>query len=80
VGTSGSPIFSGSNTTGWVAEQEEREWLAFEVNHEYAVRSSVRFMADWPAAAISRAVRQIRKGQATDLARLRTELRPAEAG
>jgi DNA modification methylase len=73
-------IFSGSNTTGWVAEQEQREWLAFELNREYAVRSCVRFMQDWPAATMSRAVRHVRKGRATDLERVRADPHPARVG
>ena len=37
-------IFSGSNTTGWVAEQEGRRWLSFELAREYARLSIVRFL------------------------------------
>ncbi|RAQ41176.1 site-specific DNA-methyltransferase [Arthrospira sp. O9.13F] len=39
-------IFSGSNTTGFVAEQECRHWLAFETDLEYVATSSLRFMED----------------------------------
>jgi DNA modification methylase len=39
-------IFAGSNTTGWVAEQLERQWLAFDVEHEYLAQSVFRFLED----------------------------------
>lgn len=37
-------IFSGSNTTGQVAEAEHRQWLAFESNLEYVGASAFRFL------------------------------------
>lgn len=37
-------IFSGSNTTGFVAEVEGRSWLAFEKELQYIAASSFRFM------------------------------------
>lgn len=37
--------FAGSNTTGVVAEELGREWLAVEANPEYAAASEVRFTA-----------------------------------
>ncbi len=37
-------IFSGSNTTGMVAERLERRWLGFELNREYAALSMIRFL------------------------------------
>ena len=36
-------IFAGSNTTGEVAEQLKRKWLAFEINEEYIKNSMLRF-------------------------------------
>lgn len=36
-------IFAGSNTTGAVAEQEERRWLAFELDLGYLAASAFRF-------------------------------------
>lgn len=38
-------IFAGSNTTGWVAEKMNRQWLAFEENREYVANSTLRFAA-----------------------------------
>lgn len=37
-------IFAGSNTTGWVAEQLNRNWLAFEIDHDYLAKSIFRFI------------------------------------
>ena len=37
-------IFAGSNTTGQVAEMENRQWLAFENNIEYIAASAFRFL------------------------------------
>lgn len=35
--------FAGSNTTGFVAEQLNRKWLAFEINENYLKGSALRF-------------------------------------
>ena len=37
-------IFSGSNTTGMVAEAEGRRWLSIEMNREYVAASVLRFV------------------------------------
>ncbi len=37
-------IFSGSNTTGMVAERLERRWLGFELDRDYAALSMIRFL------------------------------------
>jgi site-specific DNA-methyltransferase (cytosine-N4-specific) len=39
-------IFAGSNTTGFVAEQEGRYWLAFESELQYLATSCFRFMKE----------------------------------
>ena len=41
-------IFAGSNTTGFVAETENRYWIAFENNLEYLATSSFRFIQQEP--------------------------------
>ncbi|MBC7911907.1 MAG: site-specific DNA-methyltransferase, partial [Pyrinomonadaceae bacterium] len=38
-------IFAGSNTTGYVAENEGRRWLAFEEHLDYLAASSFRFLS-----------------------------------
>ncbi|GAB4463234.1 MAG: site-specific DNA-methyltransferase [Elainellaceae cyanobacterium] len=35
--------FAGSNTTGFVAENLQRRWIAFELNEEYLIGSQYRF-------------------------------------
>jgi DNA modification methylase len=37
-------IFGGSNTTGFAAEALNRNWLTFELNHDYLVSSVLRFL------------------------------------
>jgi site-specific DNA-methyltransferase (cytosine-N4-specific) len=37
-------IFAGSNTTGQVAEAEERKWLSFELRADYVAGSAFRFL------------------------------------
>ncbi len=36
-------IFSGSNTTGWIAETLKRNWISFELSQEYVATSAFRF-------------------------------------
>jgi DNA modification methylase len=43
--------FAGSNTTGWVAEQLGRKWLAIELNDGYLRTSALRFGVDLRAEA-----------------------------
>lgn len=38
-------IFSGSNTTGYAAESQGRNWLAFEENPNYVAASAFRFLS-----------------------------------
>ena len=40
-------IFSGSNTTGKVAENLQRNWLSIDIRRDYAALSALRFMEDW---------------------------------
>lgn len=37
-------IFAGSNTAGWIAQQLNRKWLAFELDHQYLAASIFRFI------------------------------------
>ncbi len=39
-------IFAGSNTTGMVAEEEGRRWLAFDERRDYLAASAFRFLED----------------------------------
>jgi len=37
-------IFSGSNTTGYVAEELKRKWLSIEIDRNYAALAAIRFL------------------------------------
>ncbi|NLF44189.1 MAG: site-specific DNA-methyltransferase, partial [Bacteroidales bacterium] len=41
-------IFAGSNTTGWTAQQLNRRWLSFELDHQYLSASVLRFLDKEP--------------------------------
>jgi site-specific DNA-methyltransferase (cytosine-N4-specific) len=56
-------IFSGSNTTGEVAEELGRQWLAIELDRSYATLSAVRFMQGWSDDAIRAAFAQLQSGE-----------------
>ncbi|MFZ1934410.1 MAG: site-specific DNA-methyltransferase [Thermoguttaceae bacterium] len=60
-------IFSGSNTTGHVAEQLGRRWLSVELDRSYAVLSAVRFMEGNDEEAISAILGQMERGQHVQL-------------
>jgi site-specific DNA-methyltransferase (cytosine-N4-specific) len=56
-------IFSGSNTTGAVCEELNREWLAMEERREYAALSLVRFLPDMPDANMQALVERSGRGE-----------------
>jgi site-specific DNA-methyltransferase (cytosine-N4-specific) len=60
-------IFSGSNTTGRVAEDLGRRWLAMEERRDYAALSALRFMEEWPEAQIGPAIASMEQGAALEL-------------
>lgn len=45
-------IFSGSNTTGQVAEKLQRNWLSIELNRDYAAFCAIQFMEGWDEGSI----------------------------
>lgn len=57
-------IFSGSNTTGRVAEELGRRWLSIEIDRAYASLSAIRFMEDWSDAAVRATINRIEAGEA----------------
>jgi site-specific DNA-methyltransferase (cytosine-N4-specific) len=73
-------IFSGSNTTGWVAEAEGRRWLSCEVDADFARLSSVRFMAGWSSASIVTAWDCMQGGQTLLIDADHTSASLSEAG
>lgn len=60
-------IFSGSNTTGYIAEQLGRRWLSIEQDRDYAMLSSVRFMEDWNESSIRAAISDLQNGKVLTL-------------
>ncbi|MCO5053149.1 MAG: site-specific DNA-methyltransferase [Verrucomicrobiae bacterium] len=63
-------IFAGSNTTGWVAECEGRQWLAFDERLDYLASSSFRFFSDAATnAELKTAYDAILLGKIADLRR-----------
>lgn len=68
-------IFGGSNVTGMVAEQEERQWLSFEREVEYVAASVFRFLpADLSQDTIRSAFASVRAGESVDTSRLFRQL------
>lgn len=55
-------MFSGSNTTGYVAEQLQRQWLTMELDPNYAALSAVGFMDGWPESRIRSWMTKIEDG------------------
>jgi len=45
-------IFSGSNTTGFVAENLQRNWVSIDLDLDYCLGSSIRFKSESDAIAI----------------------------
>lgn len=56
-------FFAGSNTTGYVAEQEGRRWISFEREREFVAGSLPRFMLDASAEAVREACADVRMGK-----------------
>lgn len=55
-------IFSGSNTTGMVAEAEGRQWVSFDLDRAYSALSSVRFMDVGDLAKVKAKVERMAAG------------------
>jgi DNA modification methylase len=63
-------IFSGSNTTGQVAEGEKRRWMSFEQLPEYVATSAFRFLDKGANADVMRAVHaRILEGESVEIER-----------
>lgn len=60
-------IFSGSNTTGMVAEQLGRRWLSIDIDRTYATLSAVRFLEGEDVGAIRSAIESINRGNVEQL-------------
>ena len=64
-------IFSGSNTTGAVAEALGRSWLSIDERRDFAALSALRFLDGCAERVVRRAVIDMEKGSSLDLAELR---------
>jgi DNA modification methylase len=60
-------IFSGSNTTGHVAEASGRRWLAFEIDQDFAALSALRFLDGEPLSHIREVLESIHRGDTVKL-------------
>ena len=60
-------IFSGSNTTGQVAEELGRQWISMELSREYAALSAVRFMDGWSDDEVRAAVSRLDAGEMIEI-------------
>ncbi len=60
-------IFSGSNTTGYVAESSRRRWLSIEMDRSFAALSAVRFMENCKEDDIRETVAQIEQGNSLSI-------------
>jgi DNA modification methylase len=60
-------IFSGSNTTGYVAESLQRRWLAFDIEAQYVAASAFRFLGKSSSASIAAVYEQILAGKPVNL-------------
>ena len=73
-------IFSGSNTTGAVAEMLGRRWLSIDVRRDYAALSAVRFMEGSLLEHVRSAVKRMERGQRVEIGKVgRPGVRPAGA-
>ncbi len=70
-------IFSGSNTTGWSAESQQRHWIAFDTESEYIAASAFRFLGKSSAVETLRNVYdKIKQGESVDLTQWAARDRP----
>lgn len=60
-------IFSGSNTTGLVADRLERSWISMEESREYAELSAVRFMERLSLEQIQEKLQRLHAGKICSL-------------
>jgi len=65
-------LFSGSNTTGYVAEKLGRQWISMELRRDYAATSIVRFLSDRNEEAITEAIQHVESGLSVALSSIAT--------
>lgn len=59
-------IFAGSNTTGKVAEQLGRRWIAIEIDAGYVASSALRFMDHFPESEVTAWFTKLSSGSKSD--------------
>lgn len=64
-------IFSGSNTTGAVAESLGRAWLSIDERRDYAALSALRFLDGCEERVVRRTVTDLEAGRSLDLSEIR---------
>jgi len=70
-------IFSGSNTTGFVAEALNRKWLSFELDRDYLVSSVFRFLEGYSIQEIKEIICELQKeGANYSLCNVKCNLKP----
>lgn len=68
-------IFSGSNTTGFVAETERRNWFSFDMEIEYVAASAFRFLDKGCGAdELSEVYNLIKQGHSVDITKYRRQM------
>jgi DNA modification methylase len=60
-------LFSGSNTTGRVAEDLGRRWLSADIRRDYAALSAIRFLEEWDEASIRSVLEAMEGGEFVSL-------------
>ncbi|MCP4168607.1 MAG: site-specific DNA-methyltransferase [Chloroflexi bacterium] len=69
-------IFAGSNTTGYVAEKEQREWISFDSEIDYVAASAFRFLEKNASVDTLRDVYEsIKSGHSIKLSAYRSQMR-----
>ena len=69
-------IFSGSNTTGHVAETLGRRWLSIEIDRAYSALSAIRFLEGRDTASIRKTIAQIEAGDSPMIKQSITAVQP----
>jgi len=68
-------IFSGSNTTGYVAEKENRNWISIDSNLEYTAASTFRFLdKHTPDNVLKEIYNKVMQGKSVDILQYKKQL------
>lgn len=68
-------IFGGSNTTGFVAEKEKRNWYSVDMEIEYVAASAFRFLdKEVESTILNEVYEKIKKGNSVDIRKYKKQL------